>query len=197
MTLAAAILCVPLLFLTSTGRTFLGRSTEFSSNESSGNLRFVAPIVRLVNTFDAHYLIGHGPGTIEEFANIRNVARKNDRHLVYSFGYSYIKEVEAYPNTLLTILFELGIFPGAPLMLFICYCFFRRVWSYPVSIAMFMYLMLLAGDFSQVETVLLCYALSFMSIRPLVAAETAIREFTARRPVSQHATAFSPSVALR
>ena len=52
MTFAAAMLCVPLLFLTSTGRTFLGRSTEFSNNESSGNVRFIAPIVRLVNTFD-------------------------------------------------------------------------------------------------------------------------------------------------
>ena len=111
---------------------------------------------------------------------MRNVARKNDRHLVYSFGYSYIKEVEAYPNTLLTILFELGVFPGAPLMFYICYCFFRRAWSYPVSIAMFMYLMLLAGDFSQVETVLLCYALSFMSIRPLAAAR---RPYASSRPV--------------
>jgi hypothetical protein len=197
LTLAATLLLIPVMLFTSTGRTFLGRSTEFSSDVSSGRLRFVAPYVRLVETFDAHYFIGHGPGTIEQFENVRKVALKRDRHVVYSFGYSYVKLVDAYPNTLVTLIYELGVLPGLPLLAYIVYCFFRRVWSYPVSVALFMYLMLLAGDLTQVETVMLCYSLSFMSIRPLAIASTAVREFASQHRVLQPLTARSPSVALR
>ncbi|HTU27146.1 MAG TPA: hypothetical protein VMF30_17195 [Pirellulales bacterium] len=185
LTVGAVILMIPVVLFTSAGQTFLKRATEFSENESSGRMRFIAPITRLIDTFDTHYFYGHGPGTIEEFENVRNVVRRNDRHLVFSFGYSYIKDVEAYPNTFVTILYEIGIFPGLPILAFITYCFFRRSWSYPVSAGMFLYYMILAGDFSQVETLLLCYSLTFMSIRPLATVDERIRQLATRYRIPQ------------
>ncbi len=193
LTVAAALLLLPALFLTSFGRTFLGRSEEFSKGDASGRMRFIAPYTRLVDTFDGDYFLGHGPGTHERFENVANVAMKRDRRNVFSFGYTYIKQADAYANTLLLIIYEIGLIPGLALLTYIVYCFFRRVWSPAIAIALFLHFMILAGDMTQVETLMLCYSLGFMNIRPLAKAAT-IRQITERgrdwwpRAVSASAT---------
>ena len=197
LTVATAILMIPAILLTTAGQALLGRSSEFSNHQSSAHQRFVAPYTRIIETFDEKYFLGHGSGTNDHFQNIRLIALKNDRHRVLSFGYSAVKATDAYPNTLITLIYELGLITGLPLLVYICYCFFRRSWSLSVSIALFLHLMFLAGDLTQVETVALCFALGFMNIRPVTIPDAAVREFGARHGLTNPLTALAPSVALR
>jgi hypothetical protein len=57
--------------------------------------------------------------------------------------------------------------------------------------------MFLAGDLTQFETVALCYALGFMTIRPLAIPETIIHDLAAYRRAPRPLTGHAPSMAIR
>jgi hypothetical protein len=135
-----------------------GRVGEFGTQGSSASIRFDAPneaLLDLVNRDFVGFLIGRGPGVVDQLGQI------------FGFGESN------YP-VLHKLLIEYGLVGTVPFIAFLCWRFFAWPRSRILSGALFVMYMALSGSLLQPHTIFLAYVL--VVALPLSSEEAALKE---------------------
>jgi hypothetical protein len=134
-----------------------GRINEFGAEGSSASIRFDAPneaLLDLVNRDFVGFLIGRGPGVVDQLGKI------------FGFGESN------YP-ALHKLLIEYGLVGTVPFMAFLCWRFFAWPRSRILAGALFFMYMVLSGSLLQPHTIFLAYVLAIAL--PLSGEEAALK----------------------
>jgi hypothetical protein len=135
-----------------------GRVSEFGAEGSSASIRFDAPneaLLDLVNRDFVGFLIGRGPGVVDQLGKI------------YGFGESN------YP-ALHKLLIEYGLVGTVPFLVFLCWRFFAWPRSRILAGALFVMYMVLSGSLLQPHTIFLAYVL--VIALPLSSEEAALKQ---------------------
>lgn len=121
-----------------------GRVGEFGAEGSSAQIRFETPneaLLDLVNRDFTGFLIGRGPGVVDQLGEL------------YRYGESN------YP-ALHKLLIEYGLVGTIPFVAFLCWRFFAWPRSRVLAGALFFMYMVLSGSLLQPHTIFLAYALA-------------------------------------
>jgi len=126
-------------FNTDYGLITLSRVNEFKTIDSSGYIRFVAPVNAMIDTLSQgnFSLIGRGPGSV-------------DRLIL-----PYITNFTVIPK----LFIEYGIIMGSFFMVFISHCFFAKNKMKFLGFSLFIMYTLLSGSLLQPQTVFFVYTL--------------------------------------